>query len=161
MSYEPPSQFCCCTLYLCEQVTELLGISSENLSLKYGSGPTPSIADADIKPELHELMHDLVLHIHETEPDIEKGILIFLPTYQSLEKQWSLLKPLSSCFKVHILHSSIDTEKALMAMKIWKSHRKVSILILFLPSYYICYYFSQFLQCDFFFYCFCIFIIVQ
>ncbi|KAF7153298.1 hypothetical protein RHSIM_Rhsim01G0284800 [Rhododendron simsii] len=111
-------------LYL-EQVTELLGISSENLSLKYCSGPTPSIAGADIKPEVHKLVHNLVLHIHNTEPDIEKSILIFLPTYQSLEQQWSLLKPFSSCFKVHILHSSIDTEKALMAMKIWRSHRKV------------------------------------
>lgn len=108
-----------------EQVTELLGISSENLSLNYCSGPTPFIADADIKPEVHKLIHNLVLHIHNTEPDIEKGILIFLPTYLSLEQQWSLLKPFSSCFKVHILHSSIDTEKALMAMKIWRSHRKV------------------------------------
>ncbi|XP_058212705.1 DExH-box ATP-dependent RNA helicase DExH8 [Rhododendron vialii] len=108
-----------------EQVTELLGISSENLSLKYCSGPTPFIAGADIKPEVHELIHNLVLHIHKTEPDIEKSILIFLPTYQSLEQQWSLLKPFSSRFKVHILHSSIDTEKALMAMKIWRSHRKV------------------------------------
>ncbi|KAI8574747.1 hypothetical protein RHMOL_Rhmol01G0378000 [Rhododendron molle] len=108
-----------------EQVTELLGISSENLSLKYCSGPTPFIAGADIKPEVRKLIHNLVLHIDKTEPDIEKSILIFLPTYQSLEQQWSLLKPFSSRFKVHILHSSIDTEKALMAMKIWRSHRKV------------------------------------
>lgn len=108
-----------------EQVTELLGICSENLSLKYCSGPTPFIAGADIKPEVHKLIHNLVLHIHKIEPDIEKSILIFLPTYQSLEQQWSLLKPFSSRFKVHILHSSIDTEKALMAMKIWRSHRKV------------------------------------
>ncbi|KAF2315012.1 hypothetical protein GH714_037553 [Hevea brasiliensis] len=57
--------------------------------------------------------------------DIEKGILVFLPTYRDLEQQWNLLKPLSSWFKVHILHRSIDTEQALMAMKIWKSHRKV------------------------------------
>uniref|UniRef100_A0A5B7B8U8 RNA helicase n=1 Tax=Davidia involucrata TaxID=16924 RepID=A0A5B7B8U8_DAVIN len=108
-----------------EQVTELLGISSELLSLRYCSGPSPSMADADIKPEVHKLIHDLVLHIHENEPDIEKSILVFLPTYYSLEQQWFFLKPLSSSFKVHILHSSIDTDQALMAMKIWKSHRKV------------------------------------
>ncbi|KAF2315428.1 hypothetical protein GH714_039204 [Hevea brasiliensis] len=34
-------------------------------------------------------------------------------------------KALSSWFKVHILHRSVDTEQALMAMKIWKSRRKV------------------------------------
>lgn len=83
------------------------------------------MAEADIKPDVHELIHKLVLHIHEKEPDIEKSILVFLPTYHSLEKQWNLLKPLSSTFKIHILHSSVDTEQALMAMKIWKSHRKV------------------------------------
>ena len=98
------------------QVAESLGISS---SLD------PFTANADMKTEFHELIHDLVLHIHENEPDIEKSILVFLPTYYSLEKQWRLLKPLESTFKVHILHSSIDTEQALMAMKIWKSHRKV------------------------------------
>lgn len=107
-----------------EQVTELLGINSE-LSTRYLSGPSPSMDNADIKPEVHKLIHDLVLQIHKNEPDIEKSILVFLPTYQSLEQQWYLLKPLSSCFKIHILHRSIDTEQALMAMKIWKSHRKV------------------------------------
>lgn len=83
------------------------------------------MADADIKPDVHKLIHKLVLHIHENEPDIEKSILVFLPTYFSLEQQGNLLKPLSSSFKVHILHSSVDTEQALMTMKIWKSHRKV------------------------------------
>ncbi|XP_057963886.1 DExH-box ATP-dependent RNA helicase DExH8 isoform X2 [Malania oleifera] len=108
-----------------EQVTEFLGISSESLSDTYCSGSSPSLSDADIKPEVHKLIHDLVLHIHDNEPDIEKSILVFLPTYHSLEQQWYLLRPLYSSFKVHILHSSIDTEQALMAMKIWKSHRKV------------------------------------
>ncbi|EXC10294.1 Zinc finger CCCH domain-containing protein 31 [Morus notabilis] len=114
-------------VFYLEQVTELLGISSESsaLSLRYCSDPTPYMANAIIKPEVHKLIHDLVLHIHENEPDIEKSILIFLPTYYSLEQQWYLLKPLSSSFKVHILHSSVDTEQALLAMRIWKSHRKV------------------------------------
>jgi len=106
------------------QITELLGISSDLPS--YCSGPSPSMASADIKPDVHKLIHNLVLHIHENEPDIEKGILVFLPTYRSLVKQWNLLKSLSSYFKVHILHSSVDTEEALKAMKISRSHRKVS-----------------------------------
>ncbi|CAL2281207.1 unnamed protein product [Prunus armeniaca] len=108
-----------------EEVADLLNIDSEPLSDSYCSGPSPSMAKADIKAKVHKLIHDLVLHIHEHEPDIEKSILIFLPTYYALEQQWFLLKPFSSSFKVHILHSSIDTEQALMTMKIWKSHRKV------------------------------------
>ncbi|KAG6703938.1 hypothetical protein I3842_07G111000 [Carya illinoinensis] len=108
-----------------EQITELLGISSQLLSSTYISGPSPSKASAYIKPAVHKLIHNLILHIHENEPDIEKSILVFLPTYHSLEQQWNLLTPLSSSFKVHILHSSIDTEQALMAMKILKSHRKI------------------------------------
>ncbi|XP_031261633.1 DExH-box ATP-dependent RNA helicase DExH8 [Pistacia vera] len=111
-----------------DQVAELLGMDPgihSELSLRYCSGPSPSMANAEIKPEVHKLIHDLVLHIHENETDIEKSILIFLPTYYALEQQWYFLEPLSSSFKVHILHSSIDTEQALMAMKIWKSHRKV------------------------------------
>ncbi|GMY16920.1 DExH-box ATP-dependent RNA helicase DExH8 [Fagus crenata] len=108
-----------------EQIMEFLEISSELNSLTYCPGPSPSMADAGIKPDVHKLIHKLVLHIHDNEPDIEKSILVFLPTYYSLEQQWCLLKPLSSSFKVHILHRSVDTEQALMAMKIWKSHRKV------------------------------------
>ncbi|KAJ8623215.1 hypothetical protein MRB53_031744 [Persea americana] len=111
-------------LYL-EQVTELLGMNSEHLEFRFCSGTNPSFAGADIKPEVHKLINDLVLHIHENEPDIEKSILVFLPTYYSLEQQFSLLKPLNSLFKVYILHRSIDTEQALNTMKIWKSHRKV------------------------------------
>ncbi|KAK8570233.1 hypothetical protein V6N13_002928 [Hibiscus sabdariffa] len=108
-----------------EQVTDFLGISSELITSRYCSGPCPSMADAEIKPEVHKLIHELVLHIHKNEPDIEKSILVFLPTYYALEQQWYLLKPFSSSFKVHILHRSVDTEQALLAMKIWKSHRKV------------------------------------
>ncbi|RYR71683.1 hypothetical protein Ahy_A02g005905 isoform A [Arachis hypogaea] len=110
-------------------VAESIGISSEVMNSKYSPGVDPFTANAYIKPEFqaefHQLIHNLVLHIHENEPDIEKSILVFLPTYYSLEQQWRLLKPLESTFKVHILHRSIDTEQALMAMKIWKSHRKV------------------------------------
>lgn len=108
-------------------MTELLGVSSDSvsLSMRYCSGLSPSTGDAGIKPEVHKLIHDLVLHIHKNEPDVEKSILVFLPTYYSLEQQWFLLKPFSSSFKIHILHRSVDTEQALMAMKIWKSHRKV------------------------------------
>ncbi|XP_019188715.1 PREDICTED: DExH-box ATP-dependent RNA helicase DExH8 [Ipomoea nil] len=111
-------------LYL-EQVAKLLKRESEHLSSDYCSGSSPSTAEAEIKPEVHRLIHDLIIHIHKNERDIEKGILVFLPTYYSLEQQWFLLKPFSNCFKVHILHRSVDIEQALMSMKILQSHRKV------------------------------------
>lgn len=103
-------------------------MESEETALKCCSGPSPLTADADIKPEMYQLIHNLIIHIHKNERDIEKGILVFLPTYYALEQQWLLLKPFSVSFKVHILHSSIDTEQALKAMKICKSHRKVGFL---------------------------------
>lgn len=105
------------------QVTELLG-RPESLGLI--SGQYPPLADAVIKPELHILIRDLVIHIHKNEPDMEKSILVFLPTYHDLEQLWFLLKSFTTAFKIHILHSSIDTEQALRAMEIWRSHRKVN-----------------------------------
>ncbi|XP_052170018.1 DExH-box ATP-dependent RNA helicase DExH8 isoform X2 [Diospyros lotus] len=108
-----------------EQVTELLGSNRDLMSFRYCSGLNPFISSAVIMPEMHKLIHDLVVYIHKNEPDIEKSILVFLPTYHFLEQQWILLKPFSSSFKVHILHRSVDTEQALMAMKICKNRRKV------------------------------------
>ncbi|CAL9101918.1 unnamed protein product [Musa acuminata var. zebrina] len=110
-------------LYL-DQVAVLLGMDSDSLSSSCNPGQIPS-SNANMKPEVHALIHKLVLHIHESEPDIERSILVFLPTYYSLEQQWILLRPLSLLFKVHILHRSVDTNQALLAMRVCKSHRKV------------------------------------
>ncbi|XP_076888613.1 DExH-box ATP-dependent RNA helicase DExH8-like [Bidens hawaiensis] len=108
-----------------EQVAEILGMSSESLSFKYCSGPSPDSSEATMNREVHKLIHNLVLHIHKYEPDMEKSILIFLPTYYALEQQWLDLICVSSTFEIHILHSSIDAEQALNTMRISKSHRKV------------------------------------
>lgn len=117
------------------QVTKLLGGPEDSELLSSFCSGTYDHADADLHPQVYSLIHRLILHIHENEPDTKKSILVFLPTYYALEKQWHLLKPLSSFFKVHILHSSIDTDQALLTMKIWKSHRKVCMSLL--PSYVI------------------------
>jgi HrpA-like RNA helicase len=111
-------------LYL-DQITELLGTDSEEVSLQCYSDFSPAMVTADINHEMHKIIHALILHIHKNETDIQKSILVFLPTYYALEQQWFLLKPFASSFTIHILHSSIDTEQALQAMKISKSHRKV------------------------------------
>lgn len=105
-------------------------MSSEYLSTKYCFGPSPDSSEAVMNEEVHKLIHNLVLHIHKNEPDMEKSILIFLPTYHALEQQWLALRRFSSAFKIHILHSSIDTEQALKAMRISKTHRKVSFYVL-------------------------------
>ncbi|CAL5433371.1 unnamed protein product [Camellia sinensis] len=55
-NFPKPPKFRLYSLY----VSELLGISSGLLSLKYCSGPSPVVADVDIKPEVHRLIHDLV-----------------------------------------------------------------------------------------------------
>lgn len=99
-------------------------MDSESLSTKYCSGPNAA-ADAGLKPDVYELIHRLLLHIHQNEPDIGKSILVFLPTYYALEQQWIRLLSASSMFKVHILHRSIDTDEALQTMKVSKSCRKV------------------------------------
>uniref|UniRef100_A0A0D9UZ78 Zinc finger CCCH domain-containing protein 4 n=1 Tax=Leersia perrieri TaxID=77586 RepID=A0A0D9UZ78_9ORYZ len=110
-------------LYL-EQIVGILKMDSELLSAKYCSGPDAT-ADAGLKPDVYELIHKLLLHIHQNEPDIGKSILVFLPTYYALEQQWIRLLSASSMFKVHILHRSIDTDEALQTMKVSKSCRKV------------------------------------
>lgn len=114
-----------------KQVAGLLGVSSD-LSA-YCPGPSPS-ADTEIKPVLQNLIHNLILYIHEKEPDMEKSILVFLPTYYSLEQQWYQLEPFRASFEVHILHRSIDTEQALASMKICRSRRKVSLLTFHVSS---------------------------
>ncbi|KAL6626494.1 hypothetical protein ACP70R_030220 [Stipagrostis hirtigluma subsp. patula] len=110
-------------LYL-EQIADILKINSQSLSTKYCSGPDAS-ADADLNYDVYELIHKLLLHINQSEPDIGKSILVFLPTYYALEQQWIRLLPFSSTFKVHILHRSIDTDEALETMKVSKSCRKI------------------------------------
>ncbi|KAL0928671.1 hypothetical protein M5K25_000581 [Dendrobium thyrsiflorum] len=112
-------------VFYLEQVAELLEINPQALSDRYCSGSSPEYADADLNPELHALIHKLILFINETEPDIEKSLLVFLPTYHALEQQWDRLRPFWSLFRVHILHRSIDTDQALLAMRTCNSHRKV------------------------------------
>ncbi|CAD6239092.1 unnamed protein product [Miscanthus lutarioriparius] len=107
-----------------DEIADILKINSQSLSTKYCSGLDAS-ADAEINYDVYELIHKLLLHIHQNEPDVSKSILVFLPTHYALEQQWIRLFPFSSTFKVHILHRSIDTDEALQTMKISKSCRKV------------------------------------
>ncbi|KAI5022313.1 hypothetical protein ZWY2020_059043 [Hordeum vulgare] len=108
-----------------EQIVDILKMDSETESLrtKYCPG-LDCKAEAYLNPGVHQLINKLLLHIHESERDTEKSILVFLPTYSALERQWDLLSG-CSIFKVHILHRSIDTDEALETMKASKTCRKV------------------------------------
>jgi hypothetical protein len=114
--------FQCRVMYL-EQVLELLKKNPECLSDLESSKEGRD--EAYINDEVHYLIRDLVMHIHEQEQDLKNSILVFLPTYRSLEQQWLLLRHSMMCFKVHVLHSSIDIEQATRAMQICHSYRKV------------------------------------
>jgi hypothetical protein len=109
------------------QIADILKMDSESLSTKYCSGEDGD-ADAALNPNVYQLIHELLLHIHLNDPDNEKSILVFLPTYYALEQQWIRLLSFSSIFKVHILHRSIDTNEALQTMKVSKSCRKVRVV---------------------------------
>ncbi|KAJ4782641.1 RNA helicase family protein [Rhynchospora pubera] len=106
-----------------EEVGNILTVNIDSISSKFSSWN--SCADAKLSGDEHHLIHKLILHLHSKEMDIEKGILVFLPTYYALEEQWNHLKNLASTFEVHILHRSIDINQALQAMKASKTRRKV------------------------------------
>lgn len=88
------------------------------------------------------LIRDLILHLHDTEPDPDAVILVFLPTYRALLLQHNLLQD-SACtpargaghtpaqhehqvpaqlagadaLDVFALHSSVDIDEALEAIQ--------------------------------------------
>eukprot|EP01018_Ginkgo_biloba_P006192 Gb_19795 [translate_table: standard] len=110
--------------WIISPVVELLGKKPEHLSVLESSKRDLYTSEVDLRAEVQSLIRDLVMHIHEQEAEIEKSILVFLPTYRLLEQQWLLLKRSQMCLKIYVLHSSIDIEQATRAMQISHSHRK-------------------------------------
>jgi len=92
--------------------------------------PSPAVnGRTDIGGATLNLIRDLVVQFHATEPDVSKSVLVFLPTYRSLEQQWLLLKNAGPAFRLFVLHSSIDIEHSVKAMEIsCKMRRKVGLL---------------------------------
>jgi len=92
--------------------------------------PSPAVnGRTDIGGATLGLIRDLVVQFHATEPDVSKSVLIFLPTYKSLEQQWLLLNNAGPAFRLFVLHSSIDIEHSVKAMEIaCKKRRKVGPL---------------------------------
>lgn len=77
----------------------------------------PTEKGIDIGGPTQNLIKDLIVHLHHSEPDLSKNVLVFLPTYRILEQQWMLLKATHEPFQVYVLHSSIDMEHSIRAME--------------------------------------------
>jgi hypothetical protein len=112
------------------QVVEQLGNRPEHLGVldDLSMNRSPAVHGTDIGGATLNLIRDLVVEFHASEPDISKGVLVFLPTYRSLEQQWVLLHNAGLAFRLFVLHSSIDMEHSVKAMEVaCNKNRKVGL----------------------------------
>ncbi|KAJ7297307.1 hypothetical protein O6H91_Y065900 [Diphasiastrum complanatum] len=119
------AMFECSVKYL-EHVVGQLGQSSEHLHLiaSIQKSPAPFESGIDMGIAIQMLIRDWIMHLHKSEADIRKSVLVFLPTYRALERQWSLLKATGLKLKLYILHSSIDMEHLMTAIEAFHEERK-------------------------------------
>ena len=68
---------------------------------------------------------EFVNHLHRDDPDPEKHMLVFLPTYRSLEDCYAQLRATAPDLDVHALHSSTDTEACNRAIEEFTGRRKL------------------------------------
>ncbi|OAE27235.1 hypothetical protein AXG93_473s1060 [Marchantia polymorpha subsp. ruderalis] len=115
-----------------EQVVKLLGNVPEHVALLDRFTEREEVGAAergiDIGDGTLMLIRDLILHLHSSEPDLKKNVLVFLPTYRSLEQQWLLLNASKAPFKIFVLHSSVDIEDSIRAMEVSPVNRRKVIL---------------------------------
>lgn len=113
------------------QVIEQLGSRPKHVAILQDllTHHLPAVQGTDIGGPTLDLVRDLVVQYHAKEPDNTKSVLVFLPTYRSLEQQWLLLNAAEPAFRLFVLHSSIDIEHSVKAMEIsCKKRRKVRLL---------------------------------
>lgn len=85
----------------------------------------------DIGVPTQNLIRDRIVHLHHSEPDLSKNVLVFLPTYRILEQQWLLLNATREPFQLYVLHSSIDMEHSIRTMQACPlKQRKVTLNLL-------------------------------
>ena len=108
------------------QVVEQLGSQPEHVDVLDDMlrEPSAAVQGTDVGAATLNLIRDLIAHFHETEPDISKSVLVFLPTYRSLEQQWSLLSATGLSLRLYVLHSSIDIEHSVKAIEIACQHKR-------------------------------------
>lgn len=84
-----------------------------------------------INEEMQTMVRDLVVDIHRRDSNTQHSMLVFLPTYKALERQWLLLHALphlSIPLQVYVLHSSIETDACIRTMEAAPSNRRKIIL---------------------------------
>lgn len=110
------------------KVVKLLGNVPEHVALLDRFTEREEVGAAergiDIGDGTLMLIRDLILHLHSSEPDLKKNVLVFLPTYRSLEQQWLLLNASKAPFKIFVLHSSVDIEDSIRAMEVSPVNRR-------------------------------------
>ncbi|KAG6552670.1 hypothetical protein Mapa_005617 [Marchantia paleacea] len=115
-----------------EQVVKLLGNVPKHVALLDSITEREEAEAAergiDIGEGTFKLIRDLILHLHNSEPDLTKNVMVFLPTYRSLEQQFLLLNATKAPFKVFVLHSSVDIEDSIRAMEVSPLNRRKVIL---------------------------------
>jgi len=67
-------------------------------------------------PAVQRLITDLIVHCHAEDPDRSHSILVFLPTWQTLEQQYHQITQLKLPLRVYALHSNIDMEDCIASM---------------------------------------------
>ncbi|CAM6114827.1 unnamed protein product [Calypogeia fissa] len=113
-----------------EQVVKLLGTPPDHTTLldSMNLNFAPAEKGVDMGNPTQNVIRDLIVHLHESEPDLSKNVLVFLPTYRALEQQWLLLNNTRKPFQVYVLHRSIDIEQSIRAMEACPLHQRKIIL---------------------------------
>ncbi|KAF2315016.1 hypothetical protein GH714_037571 [Hevea brasiliensis] len=87
------------------EITEFLGISSESLATRYCSGPNPSMAAAEIKPEVI-----LATNIAESSVTIPK-VAYVIDSCRSLQVFWDFTRKMDSAELIWVSKSQADQRK--------------------------------------------------
>jgi HrpA-like RNA helicase len=83
------------------------------------------------KPNLRvalQLIARLVSVLHEREERTDRHIMVFLPTYRSLEDCYTAVKGMHLPLDVHALHSSTDTEACIRAIECTQPGKRKLVL---------------------------------
>ncbi|KAL4443764.1 hypothetical protein ABPG75_011501 [Micractinium tetrahymenae] len=88
----------------------------------------PSKVEGAISAADQRLLRDLVCALHRQDPDLGNAVMVFLPTYRTLELQHELLLATGLPFAVFALHSSIALDECIAAMELAAGGRRKVVL---------------------------------
>lgn len=118
----------CSTEYL-EGVLRLPSLDGHSDVTRLSETSNGQPGNIHLEPTLHLLIRDLVLHCHnQVCRSAAEIILVFLPTFRSLEHQFDLLQMSGAALNVRALHSAIDLETSALTMLTGGEGRRKVIL---------------------------------